>query len=396
MRVYYWSNVNGRDYQQDCFNIFMNLDHNNEAIDSNYPPINAFMIADGHGKSEKVATEAVKFFTNSFCLTKQKFPLSQKTIEERFSLFHDILKNSNYAVKSGSTFIILFLYVTETVKAKKNLKYQAINLGDCRLISFDVSGSYRQITGDHKFTSFSERIRCESTTNVLQEGEQNHKVFEIEMDTNIARLDGLSVSRTFGDMFSLDHRQRIEKNGEESEDEGSDDGYADVEIHEYLNYQPDIFGTETVDSLATPSYKFASTYFVLGSDGLYDCMQNSEIANFILETTNPKMERYYEYKNTERPPLTDIKYGIDSKTLGDREEPFSFYPIKKKNGHKQVFINELVALDDKEDKKNVARKLCLEAASRVKFIKNENGEIETIPNLDNITCIVIHFDGKKK
>lgn len=385
MNVHYWSirnqeNVKEPKEQQDIFNVFCNLNGEFEAIDSSLSAVNAFMIADGHGYSNIIARKAIDFFTNTFCLSVNKFPLTNKDINERFGIFHKIIAKDVNSINSGCTLLMLFIFPHAT-SAKKTLQYQLVNLGDCRAIGFDTSGNYRRLSADHSFDSEHEKKRIESVTELLtRNGTQ--KPEKIKLDDGIYRLRGMAVSRTFGNSFS-ERRAEIMENEEESDEE-----YTDGEVCQYLNVLPDIFKYRYVSDLDTGITKNGSLFFVLGSDGLFDSLDDATVSNKVLKYSDAKLEQYFIYDENS----TEDHYGKNV-YLSSSEEFLCFHPFVKnnKNPKSKTLISKSVEMDKMKIEKgkiNIAERLCLDSVKTPNYL----GDI----NSDNITCIVIEIKNEDK
>lgn len=385
MNVHYWSiknqeNVDEPKEQQDIFNVFCNLNEDFEAIDSSLPAVNAFMIADGHGSSDIIARRAIDFFTNTFCLTTNRFPLSNKEINERFTIFHKIIAKDVNSINSGCTFLILFIFPHAT-SAKKTLQYQIVNLGDCRSIGFDTSGNYRRLTADHTFDSEHEKKRIESITELLtRNGKQ--KPEQIILDDGIHRLRGMAVSRTFGNSFSNRRAEIIEN------EEVSDEEYTDGCVCHYLNVLPDIFKYRYVTDLDTGITKNGSLFFVLGSDGLFDSLDDETVSNSVLKYSDVKLEQYFVYDDNS----TEDHYGKNV-YLSSSEKFMCLHPFikNKKNPKLKTLISKPIEMDKikiEKGKINIAERLCLDSAKTLNYLGEKN--------CDNITCIVIEIKNEDK
>ena len=184
-----------------------------------------FAIYDGHGGSNVssyLKTELPKHFIN------EDFPIKKQHIYKTFKdLQNNLIKqDSAVAEEMGSTCLCALI---------NNNKLQIMNVGDCRAV---IANSKKAIaiTQDHKPNSKVERERIRNVKGT-------EKVYN---DDGIWRIGPLSVSRSFGD----------------------------TDTGKYISQTPDIF-----------SYNISQKddFIVLGCDGLWDVMKNSEVVKFVYD-----------------------------------------------------------------------------------------------------------------
>jgi serine/threonine protein phosphatase PrpC len=149
--------------------------------------------------------------------------------------------NFNQSAKAtGSTACVCIFF-----NHNQHTLLKVVNLGDCRAVSCNTHNIGVALTKDHKPTSYDEYRRIVSSGGV------------ITRETNDdPRINGLSVSRAFGDLDSKPHVSHI----------------------------PDIYDYDT------KNLKFV----VIACDGVWDVMSNQEAVDFILSEIDLANN---EYKN---------------------------------------------------------------------------------------------------
>jgi serine/threonine protein phosphatase PrpC len=237
-KVFSYSLQGRRASNEDTHINITNLNGSNNKIN----PINLFGVFDGHG-GKNISTflkkSLVKYYINKYNL----FNLCNKK-EEFFNIYtkklYDKLHNKiineypRVSKNCGSTACVGVQY--------KNILW-LINVGDSRAIRCNKSNIAEQLTLDHK-------------PNVPQEKKRIYNLGgTIEFDGYDWRVDGLSLSRAFGDINSMP----------------------------YITYEPDIYKYEILDD----------KFIIFGCDGLYDNLNNQEIIDFILELYNNKFNGNY-------------------------------------------------------------------------------------------------------
>ncbi len=197
---------------------------------------NIFAIFDGHGGSNISGF----IYDNLINILKEVkiFPIPEKIINKIFKLLQECISQYKQSKEMGSTSLTCTIH---------NETCQITNLGDSRAL-IGNKGNIIQITKDHKPELEKSRIK--------KLGGKPYK------DGDIWRIGNLSVSRAFGDTSN-----------------------------KYISQIPDIFNFKLKDS---------DDFILLGCDGLYDCLTNKEIGEFI-------------YNNYKDPKLCKklAKYAID-------------------------------------------------------------------------------------
>lgn len=219
----YSSSLKGlRPYNEDTHVIIENID----SINNSNANVNFYSVFDGHG-GKQISTflrDTLPIFFND---SRVKYPLTKKYIVNVYDHLQNKLKDMKCSLAVGSTALVVIYF-----KVNNDYYLNIINTGDCRCIlcrdNFAIP-----LTKDHKPNLVEEKNRIEKLGGTLT------------FDGYDWRIEGLSVSRAFGD----------------------------IDANPYVTHRPDIF-----------KYKVDKTdkFIVLGCDGLYDCLDNADIINFIL------------------------------------------------------------------------------------------------------------------
>jgi serine/threonine protein phosphatase PrpC len=232
-----------RDSNEDTMDLINNLNESNKS----HIQILYAGVFDGHGGGsiskilvDKEKINIGKYFCNISSPIANKLSPSKifnkKIIEPLFIRIQEKLKN--YYIQSnnmGSTANIILIYPRNEKKDKFGLK--VINLGDSRSVICNEHNIGNQLSLDHKPHLLSDRNR------ILEMGGE----IEYSNDGDDPRINGMSVSRSFGD---LDNK--------------------------YVSQIPDIF-----------DYNLSNDKFlILGCDGVWDVLQNQEVVDFVLEKYN--------------------------------------------------------------------------------------------------------------
>ncbi len=218
-----------RPQNEDTHVIIENIDGNNlggAGAGANYPKINFYSVFDGHGGKQvsHYLKDTLPLFFND---NRVKYPLTKKYIVNVYDHMQNKLKETKYATRVGSTALVVIHF-----KMDNENYLNIINTGDSRCIlcrdNFAIP-----LTKDHKPNLVEEKYRIEKLGGTI--------VF----DGYDWRIKDLSVSRAFGD----------------------------VDATPFVTHRPNIF-----------KYKIDKTdkFMVIGCDGLYDCLENTDITNFIL------------------------------------------------------------------------------------------------------------------
>ena len=220
--VYFASLQGKRESNEDAEVVIENIDGNDTTINN----INCFCIMDGHGS--RLISRYLKEVLPSYFLSKQiKFPLSKAYVMHVYDYLQKSLEKHSYTKKAGSTALAVFEY-----KQNNSTYVNIINLGDCRCIICRDNLAI-PLTKDHKPNWPEEESRIKSLGG------------HIDFDGYDWRIGDLSVSRAFGD----------------------------VDTKPFISHLPDLY-----------RYKMdkSDKFIILGCDGLYDYLKDSDIVNFVL------------------------------------------------------------------------------------------------------------------
>jgi serine/threonine protein phosphatase PrpC len=233
-------------------------------INSQYAPIDLFIICDGHGGSQ-VAKFVVPQLQKFFCNKSLVYPLKDTYIHSIFNHIQQKLKShpNNIADECGSTALVLIRYIFNKKKC-----IQVINLGDCRAV-LARSGFAIPLSKDHKPEWTDEKIRIR---NINKAYGTNEKIY---FDEEAWRIGNLSVSRSFGDLDNVP----------------------------YVTHIPEIFNycLHAIDD----------EFIIMACDGLWDVIRNEEAINFVRDHLRNNYLYTYNILNQYPPP--DHK-GINKKS----------------------------------------------------------------------------------
>jgi len=270
-----YSTTGVRPHNEDAMDLINNLDKSN----NNLIPILYAGVFDGHGGGDisKTLVDDKKInISKYFCSLSSPIATklsASKTFNSKFiaPLFNRIqTKLKNYYIKSntmGSTALISLIYPKSENSDKLNLKI--INLGDSRATLCNNYNIAQQLSLDHKPHLFCEKSRiCQMGGNIeMSEGDD-------------PRINGMSVSRSFGD---LDNR--------------------------YISQEPDIFDYTLTNE----------KFIIMGCDGVWDVLNNQDAVDFVLD-------KYAELKSANR-NLTNLK----GKSDNNLAQKLADYAILKKS-----------------------------------------------------------------
>lgn len=237
-----FSTNGARDHNEDAMDLINNLD---KTDNSNIEVLYAGVF-DGHGGSNvsKILVDPDKInISKYFCNSKSPVAINiastktynSKYIEPLFLRIQEKLKNTYiHSNTMGSTALISLIYPRNERKDKFNLK--VINLGDSRAVICNEYNIGNQITLDHKPHLLCEKYRINQMGGVLEHS-----------DDDDPRINGMSVSRSFGD---LDNR--------------------------FISQVPDIFDYQLTNE----------KFIIMGCDGVWDVLNNQDAVDFVLEKYN--------------------------------------------------------------------------------------------------------------
>lgn len=218
-----------RDQNEDKHDCVLNIEEGNSSFDKTKAPINYFAVYDGHG-GKFVSEYLHSHLPECFMDKRMEYPLKKPLVKKLYSYWQNELKtkHTRASAETGSTCCMVIQY-------KKDECYylQVLNSGDSRAI-ICRNNMAMTLTRDHKPNLFEEKARITALGG------------EIEFDGVDWRIEGLSVSRAFGD----------------------------TNAEPYLTCMPDMF-----------KYKLTKDdkFMVVCCDGLVDVFSNDYIVNYILE-----------------------------------------------------------------------------------------------------------------
>jgi len=224
--------LGNRPKNEDEIEIIINMDGTN----NNQKDINFFGVFDGHGgdKISKYLKEKLsKFFIDN---AVDSYPSRSKTYNKYIKKMYEYIQNklTEFELPSkicGSTALVILNYP----KSKVYSQLKVINLGDCRAVLCNENNIGIPLTKDHKPMSY----------------EENHRIINAggKIITDVGddpRINGLSVSRSFGDLDAKPHVSHI------------------PEIYDYeINLGKDKF-------------------LIMACDGVWDVLSNQDAVDFVL------------------------------------------------------------------------------------------------------------------
>lgn len=220
-----------RPYNEDEYDVVMNLD----GADSK--KINYFGLFDGHGGNQ--VSKYLKKNLNRYFMepTVNVDVTKSKSCDKYISKVYEFVQNklTDYHMPSkatGSTALVSIFY---TCNSHNMLKI--INLGDCRAVACNLDHIAVPLSKDHKPSSFDEYKRIT---------EMGGKIMQEKNDD--PRINGLAVSRAFGDLDSKPH----------------------------VSHVPDIYDYDT------RKFKF----IIMGCDGIWDVVSNQDAVDLVLSELN--------------------------------------------------------------------------------------------------------------
>lgn len=222
MKVYSISLQGVRPQNEDKHEIILNLD----GADKNIKDINLYAVFDGHG-GKQVSTYLKDYLPKFFMDKRVEYPVGKRYIVNVYDHIQKSLSTNNFAKYVGSTGLVVVHF-----KYQGDNYLNVINNGDSRCVLCRDNFAM-PLTKDHKPNWPEEHHRITALGG------------KIEFDGFDWRIKDLSVSRAFGD----------------------------IDAAPFVTHRPDLF-----------RYKLdkADRFVVLGCDGIYDCLSNSDVVNFVL------------------------------------------------------------------------------------------------------------------
>ena len=242
-----------RASNEDAEIIFTNLNGKKK----NFNQLNLYSIFDGHG-GDAVSKYLSLNYCNYFCPSNRPKPNESKKTYQKYII--DCYKHIQNKLKTECKNIVNYtgtaaLSIIHYKRSKKNMLY-VINLGDCRAILCNKFNVAIPLTKDHKPTNYEEFVRISSLGGKI-----------IQEYGDDPRIEGLSLSRAFGDL----------------------------DTKPFVSHIPEIFRYE-LDK--------RDNFIILGCDGLWDVFQNQQVIDFVLHQINKKNK----LKSTDKKNNTNIAY----------------------------------------------------------------------------------------
>lgn len=236
-----------RESNEDVEKYHINLSTDGYIINTNYAPIDFFVICDGHGGSlvaEFVVPKLEKYLMRKGLV----YPLTHNYICKVYNHIQQELVNDsrNIAKVCGCTALVVIRYLFNNYK--ENI--QVINIGDCRAV-LSKKGLAIPLNKDHKPFWSDEKHRIDMVN------AKYHTNQRIHFDAGDWRIGDLSVSRSFGDLDNAP----------------------------YVNHLPDTFHYQL---------EAADEFIIMACDGLWDVLQNHEAINFVRDHLDKNNIEYYE------------------------------------------------------------------------------------------------------
>lgn len=228
--------MGARESNEDEHDVLINYD----GSDNTKLNVNFYAVYDGHGGplvSKFIKNRIRKYFTHKECnfnpasgnhcngLIEYVYDLLQRKIEQQLPA----------AKISGSTALSIIHYAKDGIFSQLKI----INLGDCRAVVCKYNNLSQQLTKDHKPMEWDEYDRIKKMGGNVEIAAYN-----------IPRINGLSVSRAFGDLDCKPH----------------------------VSHLPEIFDHE----LNVENGRISDKFLVLACDGLWDVLSNQDVINFVL------------------------------------------------------------------------------------------------------------------
>lgn len=218
------SMIGMRDQNEDKHRIFQNYNGSNKKM----APINLYAVFDGHG-GPKVSKFLDGHLSRYFVDPKVKYPLSKRYVNKVYNHLQQLLrvKFREFSSYSGSTGLVVIHFNNGGTDY-----LNVMNTGDCRVVLCRNNIAI-PLTKDHKPEFPEEKRRITSLGG------------DIVFDGDDWRIEGLSVSRAFGD----------------------------IKATPYVTHTPDIY--------RYPLDK-RDKFMIIACDGLWDGLSNQDAVNYVL------------------------------------------------------------------------------------------------------------------
>lgn len=232
MNYNYISLLGARPRNEDEIEVIINMD----GSDKSMKQLNFFSIFDGHGgdKVSKYLKSKLPgyFLSGSIDINPSKHSKFTKYINKIYEYVQTKLSSFELPSKTcGSTALVIINYPKNSIYNQ----LKVINLGDCRAVLCNKDNIAIPLTKDHKPMSWEENKRIANS---------GGKIVTDRGDD--PRINGLSVSRSFGDLDAKPH----------------------------VSHLPDIYDYEI-----TPG---KDRFIIMGCDGVWDVLSNQDAVDFVL------------------------------------------------------------------------------------------------------------------
>lgn len=235
--IYQYKSTQGpvRDANEDEIDIEFNYDNANK----NLYAINYYAVYDGHGGSA-VSKYVKGRLSNYFMNKKYDHDIKRRSINTYIYNVYDSLQNKirESSLRSracGSTALVVMQYEKNNVFSQLKI----INLGDCRAVICDQYFRAINLTKDHKPMSYCENKRITELEGIITH-ERNDD----------PRINGLSVSRAFGDVDATPH----------------------------VTHVPEIFDHE----LNVKRGEIVDKFMILACDGVWDVLSSQDAVDYVM------------------------------------------------------------------------------------------------------------------
>jgi len=238
--IYQTKSLTGlRDKNEDELDIIINYD----GSDTESKEMNFYAIYDGHGGnniSKYIKTRLSKYFmTTSSDIEIGKSKSCDKKITKIYDKLQEKISNLELSSKGcGSTALVVIQH-TNSSKSKIYSHLKVINLGDCRAVLCNHNNVALPLTKDHKPMAYDEYNRITQMKGTITHDKDDDP-----------RINGLSVSRSFGDVDSKPH----------------------------VSHLPEIFDYE----MTVKHGEITDKFLILACDGVWDVLSNQEAVDFVL------------------------------------------------------------------------------------------------------------------
>lgn len=234
-----------REANEDADSFVMNMTRSGRAKDSRYAPIDLFIVCDGHGGS-LVSKYCIDRLQHDLLNPRLSYPLDATQIKTIYDKIQNDLINhpNNIAKNCGSTALVVARYSNGFSKSY----LQVLNAGDCRAV-LSRKGLAIPLTKDHKPSWPDERRRFAKIN------AKNRISTPVVHDENDWRINGFSVSRSFGDLDGQPH----------------------------LTHLPDTYSYEILPE---------DEFIIIACDGFWDVVNNQQAVNFLKDSITGSFEFY--------------------------------------------------------------------------------------------------------